>query len=638
MQTISQALLTFLLNAGWQIALITLTAALCAWLLRGTAARYRHLLWVIALASSVGLPLLTSVYLLDSKPSEPARAQVTTQGADAGSFSATKLILADTPSTELTPLRQAGQFVPISRNMAALIVVFYLLLLGYRSGQLLMAWRRTRAIAGSAYPVELPASVQSVIDECQAALGISRVRVMCSTSVAVPITVGIRAPLVILPERLLQEAERAVLTSAIGHELVHVLRRDYLLNLFYELIALPLAFHPATALLRRRIRETRELGCDEVVTDRLLEPAIYARSLVQLASAAITVGRPTATITVGIADADILEERVMTILNRPKLSLRRKNLLLAAAALVFIVPCVVAMPFALRININTQDAVATPRQSLSVEAGTMTTWMKRVGEAVERGEVIAEMKTDRGVVKVEANTSGVIERLLVQRGENVTAGVALALIRPPAQTASEAVVPAQQEERAREERRKREIEMLRQKVAELESLPEKQGATLTQEEEAKLKEELRALGILKQRQPITQEEEAKLKEDMRFLEKRLAELKRAEHEGGGAKFQEREFEARRLAQQLEREVRAKRQSELAKEAKVTMQQAIQIATSQQPGTVMECRLIGEKLVGERDTVLYVVTVLSSNETESTTTRVVISAIDGRVVKTLKDER
>jgi len=53
-------LLTFLLNACWQIALMTLAASLCAWLLRGTAARYRHLLWAIALASSFGAPLLTS--------------------------------------------------------------------------------------------------------------------------------------------------------------------------------------------------------------------------------------------------------------------------------------------------------------------------------------------------------------------------------------------------------------------------------------------------------------------------------------------------------------------------------------------------------------------------------------------------
>ena len=86
MRAISQLLLTFLLNACWQIALITLAAALCAWLLRGTSARYRHLLWVIALASSFGLPVLTSSRLLEGQPSEQARAEVATQTAGAGAF------------------------------------------------------------------------------------------------------------------------------------------------------------------------------------------------------------------------------------------------------------------------------------------------------------------------------------------------------------------------------------------------------------------------------------------------------------------------------------------------------------------------------------------------------------------------
>src|SRR5882724_4619210 len=59
METISRLLLTFLLNAGWQIALITAVAAVCAWLLRKTTARYRHLLWVSALFMSLVVPVLT---------------------------------------------------------------------------------------------------------------------------------------------------------------------------------------------------------------------------------------------------------------------------------------------------------------------------------------------------------------------------------------------------------------------------------------------------------------------------------------------------------------------------------------------------------------------------------------------------
>src|SRR5438128_7975503 len=64
MRTISQVLLTFLLNACWQIAFVTAVASLCAWPLRRTAARYRHFVWVAALVISLGLPTLRSSQLL----------------------------------------------------------------------------------------------------------------------------------------------------------------------------------------------------------------------------------------------------------------------------------------------------------------------------------------------------------------------------------------------------------------------------------------------------------------------------------------------------------------------------------------------------------------------------------------------
>src|SRR5205085_604221 len=59
MRSVSQLLLTFLLNACWQIALVTVAAALCAWLLRATSARHKHLLWVAALTLALCLPVLT---------------------------------------------------------------------------------------------------------------------------------------------------------------------------------------------------------------------------------------------------------------------------------------------------------------------------------------------------------------------------------------------------------------------------------------------------------------------------------------------------------------------------------------------------------------------------------------------------
>src|SRR5262245_23994200 len=546
MRTISQLLLTFLLNACWQIVLIATVAALCARLLRGTTVRYRNLLWVTALAFSFGLPVLTCAPLFGGPFfSEPPRATV--QPVRGAFIPAPQLIL---DAQEPLPMasNEAPPYIAINRNVAAVVIVLYLLFLFYRSGKLFVAWRRARSLKRSARLIDLPERVRATVRESQTALGAPRVRILCSTSVPVPVAVGSLDPLIILPEALLVETDQGVLTAAIGHELVHVLRRDYLLNLIYELISLPLSFHPATALVKRRIRETRELSCDELVTEKLLDATVYARSLVHLAGSAVNLGRSGATITVGIADADILEERVMTILRKPKINPRRKNLLLAAAALVFVVPCVAAAPFAFRIGIDPQTAAVATRDTVVIPQAAVVTDQQGAGQE------------------------------------------------------------AKQEEREREERKLRELreEASKRKAAELEALRQQerqlQDGALTQEQEEKNR--------------------------LREAEEKL----RAERE---AKERDPELMARR---KLEREMMARRQAELAKKANITMQQAIQIAMNQQSGTVMECRLIGERPAGERDQVFYILTIVSGDEPESASTRMLISAVDGRVVQTWKDEK
>ena len=72
--------------------------------------------------------------------------------------------------------------------------------------------------------------------------------------------------------------------------------------------------------------------------------------------------------------------------------------------------------------------------------------------------------------------------------------------------------------------------------------------------------------------------------------------------------------------------------EAAKWAKVSMDQAVQIATSQYPGTALQCNLIGER----EDKVFYHVMILSGAEGNTTITHVMVNAIDGSIVKTEKE--
>jgi len=70
-----------------------------------------------------------------------------------------------------------------------------------------------------------------------------------------------------------------------------------------------------------------------------------------------------------------------------------------------------------------------PILTVDMTAGTLTAWRKRVGEAIKRGDIIAEVETDKGLIDVEVFTTGVIESIFVQAGETVPTGTVLAIIR-----------------------------------------------------------------------------------------------------------------------------------------------------------------------------------------------------------------
>lgn len=70
-----------------------------------------------------------------------------------------------------------------------------------------------------------------------------------------------------------------------------------------------------------------------------------------------------------------------------------------------------------------------PALGADMEAGTLIAWMKKPGDLITRGEIIAEIDTDKGVIEVECFTTGVVEKLLIEPGMEVPVGTTLAVIR-----------------------------------------------------------------------------------------------------------------------------------------------------------------------------------------------------------------
>ena len=355
MRTSSELLLTFLLNAVWQIALIGALASLGAWLLRQSATRYQHWLWVAALCLSLLVPAATAYRALPS-------AQLLSGHGTTQFNIATPVSIERTPSFERTPAIASNSALQLNNRLAWVLLSLFAAFVLFRSFRLAQAWFTTRKVRQAAVELEGDVAVEAIMRDCAQRLNLrpDRVAVCSSESVAVPVTIGVVRPVIILPESLLREGDNDLLTSAIGHEFIHVARYDYVLNFVYELLFLPVSFHPAAALLRRRIKQTRELVCDELVAERILNAQVYARSLVALASSAPPLRRLSVTTTVGIADADILEARIMSLLSKPKSNRRWKKSMLVGVSLLLLVPSLAAAAFAMRFELA--NTVQNPEQ------------------------------------------------------------------------------------------------------------------------------------------------------------------------------------------------------------------------------------------------------------------------------------
>jgi pyruvate dehydrogenase E2 component (dihydrolipoamide acetyltransferase) len=72
--------------------------------------------------------------------------------------------------------------------------------------------------------------------------------------------------------------------------------------------------------------------------------------------------------------------------------------------------------------------ITMPRLSDTMEEGTIARWLKHAGDEVKKGDILAEIETDKATMDLEAYQAGTLEQILVQEGETVPIGQAVAVI------------------------------------------------------------------------------------------------------------------------------------------------------------------------------------------------------------------
>lgn len=122
--------------------------------------------------------------------------------------------------------------------------------------------------------------VQDALDRVQQRLEIiQRVQVLQSIVVNSPIVVGCFRSTILLPASFISGVPVSQLQAILAHELAHVRRYDYLVNLLQTLVETLFFYHPAVWWISHRIRDERENCCDDLVVAVLGNKIEYGRAL-----------------------------------------------------------------------------------------------------------------------------------------------------------------------------------------------------------------------------------------------------------------------------------------------------------------------------------------------------------------------
>jgi pyruvate dehydrogenase E2 component (dihydrolipoamide acetyltransferase) len=77
-----------------------------------------------------------------------------------------------------------------------------------------------------------------------------------------------------------------------------------------------------------------------------------------------------------------------------------------------------------------------PTLGADMTEGTLVQWKKRIGDRVSKGDIIAEVDTEKAAIEVECHAGGIIEQLLTKPGDKVPVGTVMAIIRAEGQPAT----------------------------------------------------------------------------------------------------------------------------------------------------------------------------------------------------------
>lgn len=219
-----------------------------------------------------------------------------------------------------------SQELPLLRWVSGAWVLGVLLLSAWHTGGWLSAQRLKVAGIQPAGP-----ALVSAFARVSRPLGMERsARTVQSLLAKTPMVIGWLRPVVLMPVAVVAELTPPQLEAILAHELAHIRRHDYLLNLLQVVIETLLFYHPAVWWMSRQIRLEREQCCDEIAAAICGDRCAYAESLAAVEE--VRLGGAVALAASGAGGAQLLR-RIRRLLGLPEDARRRSARAIAAAAI-----------------------------------------------------------------------------------------------------------------------------------------------------------------------------------------------------------------------------------------------------------------------------------------------------------------
>jgi uncharacterized protein (TIGR03435 family) len=314
-----------LLHFLWEGALIAAVYAIGRGALKTRTPNARYLLACGALAAMVAAPIVT--------------VSLTTGGV--------RSVQHDTPlagNAISMPGVVAGPAFPVLRlspdgkdtNALSWVVLLWLAGASVFSVRLIAGWWMTLRVR-SCRVRDASAEWRETFTRIGSSVGVLRpVRLLVSAVVQVPTVVGWLRPVVLMPVGALTGLPPQHVEALLAHELAHIRRQDYLVNILQSIAEALLFYHPAVWWVSGHVRAERESCCDDIAAAASGDVFTYASALAELESL-----RPDRLDVAMAANGGLLGDRIARLLGQERAQTRPGPGVIVSAVLLVFTACAV---------------------------------------------------------------------------------------------------------------------------------------------------------------------------------------------------------------------------------------------------------------------------------------------------------